>query len=291
MKPIPLVFLAAMASTPLVFSQEEISPTTAHILGDVPDGTPPPAEPVKPGFVVPEEDILQTETHYQGGREITVQKITPIELPMPPVVAAPPEETANPATPQPVTETGESQQASGFIFVGANVFHPKDSAPRTLVNFSPQGQGAEITFWSSADFAYLSGFSSFVGSDGIERSLMMSWGQQEIEHLSDLTTESGVAACGVPEMPALPAGKATFSIASGQPSPETLTAIQSLHDLYNNEYNRLKTAYEGRERARLANEAELKAHPPKPKDLIINYWRIEAPQPAAPETPTEGAAK
>ena len=81
--------------------------------------------------------------------------------------------------------------------------------------------------------------------------------------------------------PAKPPSK----LSPASPPPQTLTGIQSLHDLYNNEYNQLLTAYQGRERARLQQEAELKANPPKPKDLVINYWRIEAP------TPQKGGAK
>ncbi|MEO5714077.1 MAG: hypothetical protein ABIT37_11370 [Luteolibacter sp.] len=90
-----------------------------------------------------------------------------------------------------------------------------------------------------------------------------------------------------PQLPVIPAGKATFVIIGAPPAPETLTTVQSLHDVYNNEYERLKAAYEGRERARIAHEAELKAHPPKPKDIILNYWRI----PDAAPSPAEGGAQ
>ena len=48
-------------------------------------------------------------------------------------------------------------------------------------------------------------------------------------------------------MPTLPAGKATFTITSGNLSAESLASIQSLHDLYNNEHDRLLTMYQGRE--------------------------------------------
>ena len=287
MKPIPLIFLAAMAGSAFVFSQDETSPITAHVLGNIPDGTPPPIEPPKPAFIVPAEDVLQTETHHQGGRKIIVREITPVELPAPSVVEPPP---ADLAPPHPASHSTENFTGFEFICVGASVFHPKDLAARTLVDFSPLGHAATpVTFWSSADFGLFTGFASYVGSDGIERNLMMGWGSREIEHVSELTTESGALALGVPKMPELPAGKATFSIISGQPTAETLTAIQSLHDVYNNEYERLKTAYEGRERARIAHEAELKAHPPKPKDIVINYWHIDDPRPTAPATSTEGA--
>ena len=58
-----------------------------------------------------------------------------------------------------------------------------------------------------------------------------------------------------------------------------MVSIQSLHDLYNSEYARLKTALEGRERARIEREAYLKANPPQPKDIVLNFWRTEKPAP------------
>jgi len=56
-----------------------------------------------------------------------------------------------------------------------------------------------------------------------------------------------------------------------------LVPIQSLHDLYDKEYARLRAAYEGREQARIAREALLKANPPQPKDITLNFWRSEKP--------------
>jgi hypothetical protein len=111
------------------------------------------------------------------------------------------------------------------------------------------------------------------------------WGVSEIETRTALQNELGPEN---PQIPDFPAGKATFLIASGTPATQTLASIQSLHDLYNNEYGRLKTAYEGRERARIRHEAELKAHPPKPKDITINHWRIAPAGQAAME---KGAAR
>jgi hypothetical protein len=36
---------------------------------------------------------------------------------------------------------------------------------------------------------------------------------------------------------------------------------------------------EGRECARIEREAYLKANPPQPKDITLNYWRVEKPAP------------
>ena len=101
---------------------------------------------------------------------------------------------------------------------------------------------------------------------------MMTWNFTDLERRNALQRENP-GQVEAPEIPAFPAGKATFIVDSGNPNQQTLASIQSLHDLYNNEYERLKVAYEGRERAQRLREAELKANPPKPKDIIINYWR------------------
>jgi hypothetical protein len=98
----------------------------------------------------------------------------------------------------------------------------------------------------------------------------------DVDRMTDLLAAKG-RLYAVPDMPTLPDGKATYEIVGNQPAAEELVPIQSLHDLYNSEFERLKTAYEGRERARIAHEVYLKAHPPQPKDFTLHYWRTEKP--------------
>jgi len=82
-------------------------------------------------------------------------------------------------------------------------------------------------------------------------------------------------------MPDFPDAKATFTVIGNPPDdPSILVPIEALHDIYNHEYARLKAAHEGRERARTQHEAELKANPPRPKNITFNYWRTERPAPA-----------
>jgi hypothetical protein len=272
MKSIPYVALALIASSPLAPSQQEKPAIIAHVIGEIPDGTPPPPQPPQPKFIVPAADVLDSKTIQQDGRKITFQKIAPIALP-PPVIA-PVFDPTDPATQARVEAFREETPSDDFIFVGANILKPKDEPTLSLVDIWPQGQKEPVVFWSSADFGLLSGFASFVGSDNLTRSLFLMWSTSHLETRYDLERELGPDG---PKIPDLPPGKATFQIISGNPSKLTLTGIQSLHDLYNNEYERLLTAYQGRERARLQQEAELKANPPKPKDLVINYWRIDPP--------------
>ena len=291
MKTTPLMLVAVMAMAASVHSQETDAtapgdstvapvapPVAARIIGNIPDGTPPPPQPPQPRFIVPAKDVRATTTQQQGGRTITLRRIKPIALPPPP--APPPAvDMNNPAFQERLAEFREDHPKSDLVMLGATVYRFKDSPARTLVNYWPEGSRKSITFWSSADFALISGIYSFVATDGETRSLFLMWSIQDIDRIADLFDSQGREYHG-PNIPAFPVGPATFTIVGEQPAdPSDLVPIQSLHDLYNIEYARLKTAWEGRERARIEHEAYLKAHPPQPKDITLNYWRVEKPAP------------
>ena len=253
-----------------------------HLIAEPPDGTPPPPLPPQPGFIAPVEDILSTQTFREGGRTITVHEIVPIDLPPPPTVV--PAAAPSPAFQQKLAEFRARQPKVHTISIGATIYRDKDKAPRTLIQSwgsDIKGQFVTATFWSSADFSLLSCLPGFIDSDGRTCSLMMSWGVQDSQRMAAhgrLNT--------VPVIPEFPEGNATFLLATGSPDEATLADLQTLHDLYNNEHEKLQTAYQGREKARLAQEAELKAHPPKPPDLILDHWRV---QPTSQEPPQEDA--
>ncbi|MEI6655707.1 MAG: hypothetical protein WCP45_13150 [Verrucomicrobiota bacterium] len=265
------------ATLPQPAAESADLPATACILGDLPDGTPPPPQPPQPVFRVPAKDILATTTHQQGGRSITIRRIKPIALPPPPQPAPVLAESTLQEEP---AEIGEPRPKWDFLFLGATVYRSKDSPPRTLVRVWPNGHGEPVSLWSSADFGLLSGFANFAAADGHRFSLLMMWGYEDIDRMAYLRA-SHDHPYKAPVMPDFPNGKATFSIIGDPPAdPDILVPIQALHDIYNNEFARLKAAYEGRERAQLQREAELKANPPRPKNITLNYWRTERPAPA-----------
>lgn len=281
-----IVFAVLMALEPPVFSQPEESPsppTTARIIGELPDGTSPPPEPPKPKFIIPEEEILESQIHEQGGRKIVVQKISPIALPPPPTTE-PTLDKTSPALQARIASLREKFPKNEMLRIGVTLYRSKNSTPRALCNYWPAATETPVTFWSSADVALLTSFCSFVGSDGETRSLVMGWSTLDIDGMDRLHEKLGIP-YNAPNIPQLPDGKATFVIISGNTSAESLASIQSLHDLYNNEYDRLLTAYQGRERASAAREAELKAHPPKPTNIVLNYWDIGT------DAPTQGGSK
>ena len=106
--------------------------------------------------------------------------------------------------------------------------------------------------------------------------MMMGWGYADLDKRPGMLA-AHLKAYGATAPPAFPDGKASFEIIGASVPAEDLAPIQALHDLYNNEHARLKSAFEGRERARLEREAYLKANPPQPKDLVLNYWLTEKP--------------
>ncbi|MEX1048342.1 MAG: hypothetical protein WED15_02355, partial [Akkermansiaceae bacterium] len=256
------------------------SPAAARILGKIPDGTPPPPAPPKPEFHIPARDILSTATHEQGGRTITIRQIKPIALQPPPIPPAP----AKPAAleldeefSQRLADYHGAHPRAGLLFLGATVFRSKDSPPRTLVRYWPEGTGETITFWSSADFALIAGgIQSFADSAGDTHHLLMGWSHVDIDRMSRLEAAQG-REYDAPALPDLPKGKATFQIIGEAPAAEERVVIQSLHDIYNNELARLKTAHAGREKARIQRQASLKANPPRPENITLNYWRTEKP--------------
>jgi hypothetical protein len=276
---LPTVEIAAKSPPATVIS-------TARILGNIPDGTPPPPAPPKPPFVVAPQDILSTTTHQQGGRTITVREIQPIALPPPP---APPPAPAplTPAQLERIDSYRATHPKNVILFLGATVYRSKNAPPRTLVRYWANGRGEAVTFWSSADFSLIAGgIHSFVDSASETHHILMGWGNVDIDdEAARGTTRRRLYQA--PEIPALPTENAGFVIVGKVPvDASALVPIQSLHDLYNREYDRLLTAYQGRERARIQHEADLKANPPKPKNIILNYWRTETPA-----APVKGGAK
>ncbi len=286
MKAIPSLILTFIAVTAFARSQDGPSGdtpdpgaviTTARILGPIADGTPPPPAEPKPEYKIAGSDVLQTTTREQGGRAITIRRIRPIALPPPPPRPAETTAAVSAEYRQRLDDYRKGHPRSGLMLMGATVYRSGDQAPRTLIHLWPEGGGEAVELWSSADMALIAGgINSFRDSAGRSHHLMIVWSDIHVGRLSDIFAPKG-GRCVPPEMPAFPGGEAAFQVVGGQPAAGDLTAIRSLHDIYNSELERLKTAREGRERARAEREAYIKSNPPKPQDITISYWRTETP--------------
>jgi hypothetical protein len=280
MKTTSLIFLALLAAVGLARSQDKtepaITPTTARILGTIPDGTPPPPSEPKPEYKTAASDILQTTTLREGGRNITLQQIKPIALPPPPQAT---ESTAAPSPEflQRLSEFRAAHPRSAIFNLGATIYHSNGQPTRTLLQLWPEGGGAPIKVWSSADFSLIAGgISSFIDASGSTRHLMIMPSVIDLDRMTALFASKGKTYTA-PQIPTLPEGKATFQIIGEQPASSDLTALQSLHNLYNQHHAELLSAHQSREQASLQREAALKANPPPPKDITLRYWRTERP--------------
>ena len=97
----------------------------------------------------------------------------------------------------------------------------------------------------------------------------------EVESFDEIDSKIG-AEYGAPKMPHFRnADTASFGVVSEKTSNESLSAIQAIHELYNNDLPILKNAWAGRKRAAEDRAAFLKANPPEKKDISIRYWRMD----------------
>jgi hypothetical protein len=270
MKPaLPVIFIACLSLNGI--AQEA---TRAHIPYKIPDGTPPPPQPPKPKYQVSARDILATTTHQQGGRTITVRQINPIELPAPPELAAPVE--ISDELRLKLAEYREKHPYRQPIALGATVYRLENETTRSLVSVWITGQREPVSFWSSGDFSLLSGIGTFTDKQGETRSLFMLWSIFDTNRFAKRMIELG-REYDLPEIPDLPSDKAAYVILRGAADDDLLTDINALHEILNHDSVELRRAYEGRVRAAKEREDYLKANPPQPRDITLNYWRTEKP--------------
>ncbi len=264
MKTFPSILCVLAASLTLAHAQQQPA-----LLSDPPDGSEAPAPEVRAVFAPAE--VLETTVTHQGGRDIIVQHLAldpndPIKPVFPATIPASPGESSESAPAE------LSATAPSFLHILSATVHP---GPRTFLNWThPFADGSTRSFsgWSNIDFNHISGICTLLGTDGNQHSFFMGIGTEEIpaENAPAFNTNSPTF---IPDQADIPA--------------EALILVDSIHKIYATESEKLAAAHAGRERARVAEEAELLANPPQPKDLIIRYRIAETPLP----TPAEGGAR
>jgi hypothetical protein len=217
------------------------------------------------------------------GRSIIVQKIAP-----PPGYVPPPAEP--PASPPPAVPSEEflararaaaaNQPEMRHLRFSATVYPTgpvEDSGRATLVRWTHGGRTYQA--WSSIDWNHFRGLGSFASVDGkIIYSPLMGIG--------DATRWRQRPGSPVP--PVFQPGEITFRIIEGDATnKEALADLETLHELYRSDGQRLKLAYEIRERAIRDRQAWLEANPPQPQDIIVRHWKVPEPTEAATKASTE----
>ena len=235
------------------------------LLTNPPNGSVATAPEIRAVFAPAE--VLETTVTRQGDRDITVQRLAldPND-PIKPVFPTPP--ASFPAESAPASTY---DAPSAYLLMLSATVYP---GPRTFLNWSHRfanGTSREFSGWSNIDFNHFTGIATLLGTDGNQHTFVMAVGteQAHAENAPNYATDTP-----------------TF-MSDGEIPTEALVLVDSLHKIYTTEGAKLATAHDGRERARLAKEAELLANPPQPKDLIIRYRIAVTPLP----TPAEGGAQ
>ena len=249
-------FFALVAMPTLAFSQE------ARLLGEVADGKP--AAPVPPK-VLPKFSVLTTSTHRLKDRKIVMQRVADPGLPDPPAPPSPKskeELEALRASPE-WQELVAKHKETELIMLSATVVDGK----ATFLRWWHEGE--EYEAWSNVDFNHFSGFAEFEAGEKHYAFIMA------VGNFSS-AGDRNPAWPGKP--PELGVDYPAFTITKGDTSKvDALGAMVSMHDLYENEREKLVAAHVSRVSEQAKQEAWLKANPPKPKDTVIQFWRREAP--------------
>jgi hypothetical protein len=225
-------------------------------------------------LVIAPEDVLETKVHDLGDRRITTQKLSPIELPLIPAPPPPPD-PLDPAVQARMEALGAKYAKTTFVMIGATVYQSASFPDGARTRLTIQGQkGGLVTCWSSADWELLGGTGGFVDQEGRKYALIMICSRIDLDRWADFVTRRGGNYVH-PVVPAIPPGEATFVVSSGDPSPAALAALGALHELYNKDLEVLKARRNARNAEHLAREAERRANPPQPKDIVIRHWRMD----------------
>lgn len=178
--------------------------------------------------------------------------------------------------PDPAGEQGG--QESSLLFVGATVHtcHAFPGRTRTLLHLSNPLTGKSFRCWSAAPWHHLAGaMASFEGPDGRQYGLILSWSTVELDHWGDFADIHGKDA---PEMPEFaPADRSSLVLIPGEtPPPDDLAPLTAIHDWCRNPavQEKLRLAWEGRQRAEAEAEAARRADPPEKRNITLSTWRI-----------------
>lgn len=257
LKPRMRAALFVMAAFPaLAFSQD------ARLLGEVADGKP--TAPVAPK-VLPKFSVQSTTTYRLKDRKIVMQRVADPglpERPAPPSAKSKEEVEALRASPE-WQELVAKHKPTELVMLSATVVDGK----ATFLRWWHEGE--EYEAWSNVDFNHFSGFAEFEAGEK-HYAYMLAVGNFSSAGDRNLTWPGKPPELGV-DYPA-------FTIVKGDTTKANALAMMvSMHDLYENEREKLVAAHESRVHEQAKQEAWLKANPPKPKDTVIQFWRREAP--------------
>lgn len=217
----------------------------------------------------------------EGRISATVRKVVDPDLPE---LAKPLPPLSSPNDPEVqarIEEFREKNHGFKLNFVSATVYDHS----RTFLRIYPIGTpDSEVTAWTNIDFNHFCGFTSFLvtAPDGTTKdySILMGIGNEDTGGMEKFFSKSDKT-YKKPKIPRMRdvAGGPAFVIVDGKDSgSEALETLERIHEFYAKEGRRMKAAYLRHEIDYKKRYEYLRANPPKPKDVVLNYWRGKRPQ-------------
>ncbi len=219
--------------------------------------TPPAAQPPPDiSFRVLEQTRIDL-----GDHKLILNRVAPPVLPKSHAVVQPP-----PPFSAEAAETARRREGkkSAVLFLTVTVYDREVSLLRWF------GEGGEGRAYSNIDFNLLGGLGVIETEDTVY-SLLLGLGNEA----------RTAASRPVPPLSQFSPARAEYFLAEDKAKPadaEALAALDALHRYYDAHRAQLAEDYKKREAARAERESQAKAHPPVPRNTVINFWPADARQ-------------
>lgn len=149
--------------------------------------------------------------------------------------------------------------------------------------------GEQMTCVSRLNMLHFGGFGEFKVGER-RYALVMGIGSEDTGRLEQLAHSKGRDFVQ-PNLAEIPEGQ-DFVVTKGDANDaQKMQLIRDLHTLGAAEGPRMEAAYLAREQARTQREAYLRAHPPRPEDIVIRVWQRNQLPSAQDGSESEGGAR
>jgi len=219
--------------------------------------------------------VLDSQVVDLGNRKITYNRIeTPALKPQPTPEAAP-LAAAKEYVPT-AEELAEIRhwESLRYEYLGgsATVF---DGIGTEFRLWTPEGEAVAL---SSINFNFLQNLWD-LEREGVYYSVFFFASGYSPEEFAEAKKSEPEWAAQFGEFPKEEAGLSRFTVVSapkGEAGERAIQALEDLHAYFDENRKQLRAAYEESEKARIAQEEWVKAHPPTPQDTIINFFPIRS---------------
>ena len=266
---------------------QEVPEWDVEIPGPIADGTPaePREKPAPIPFNVRESRSFQRYVKeappmpglpdVSGTINITVQLVDDPKLPdpPPPLPALPPED---PAVAARIKELQREHRGTELAFVSCQVVDRRRSLLRVYPTGDPDNAVVAI---SNIDFNHFSGWAIYRvnHTDGTTEDvgLVMGISNENSGRMEEWATHAGLDYKPriVPELADIEVSGPAFAIVDGKADSRAVKILQQAHSLYRSSGKTLEEAYLAREKAQAERRAYLRANPPKPDDISVQFWK------------------